>query len=417
MENLDSTPIIDVPYFDKDRYVSPLNFAESVHPCEMSRGIYIHDVTLRDGEQTPGVVWREDERIRIALALNDIGIQEIEVGMPIVPEIKRVTQQLVHMDLQAKIVPFARARQDDIDAALEAGAQSIVVEHCINPYICRYTYGLDEKGMINRCIRWVRYAKENGLRTTFMPWDTTRVSYEFLWKVCEAVVEETAPDALVITDSFGVASPFAILRVVRGLKKSFPHLPLELHIHNEFGMAMGSVVAAVAGGIDGIHSSFNGLGERTGNVATEQVVAAMEILFGINTGVQLNKLCSVSRLVQELAKVRVAPNAPVVGDRLFTVESGVVTQIIQEMTAAGCKTGMTPYAPELVGHDPYELVLGKGTGRNTIGLFLQQIGIEATEEQQAKILDRVRAEATLRKALLSLEDLRVIAGEVMGTRG
>lgn len=414
MKSLPDTPIVDVPYFDENRFVSPWNFIAGVHPETMKKRVYIHDVTLRDGGQTPGVVWRADERVRIALALDELGVEEIEIGMPIVPEVHAAMKELLKRNLRAKIVPFARARQDDIDAAVDAGATAIVVEHCLNPYLNKYVYNLTREQLIERLLRWLEYAKDQGLRTTFMAWDVTRASFDFVWEIYATVVREVRPDALVITDSFGVASPYAIFMAVRRFKEAFPDIPLELHLHNEFGLAMGSVFAAVAAGLDGVHTSMNGLGERTGNVPTEEVAAALQILLGIDTGVDLAKLGSVSRLVQEISKIALAPNKPIVGSRVFTVESGVVTHIIRAMEEIGCRTAMTPYTPELVGHSPVELVLGQGTGRHTIGYFLEQSGISTTQEEAEEILKIVRKEAEIRKGLLNVEDLKDIARAVLG---
>jgi methanogen homocitrate synthase len=416
MESLPETPIIDVPYFDENRFVSPWNFIEDVHPKTTNRKVYIHDVTLRDGEQTPGVVWRLDERVRIAQALDELGVARIEVGIPVVPEVNAAIKELARMNLQAKIVPFARAMKDDIDAAVDAGAEEIVVEHCLNPYINTYVYDLTKQELIERLLRWVSYAKEQGLRTTFMGWDVTRTSFDFVWEIYAKVMQDAKPDALVITDSFGVATPNAIYMAVRKFKEAYPDTPLELHIHNEFGLAMGSVIAGVTAGLDGVHTSVNGLGSRTGNVPTEEVAASLQILLGIDTGVDLGKIGGVSRLVQQISKVPVSPNKPIVGSRVFTEGSGVVTQIVLEFEKLGCRTGMTPYTGELVGRSPYEIVLGPGIGKHTVDFFLDQAGISAkTAEEKGRILEAVRSEARVRKGLLEIEDLKDIVQRVLGS--
>jgi methanogen homocitrate synthase len=413
VKDLPEMPLHNVPFFDDNRFVSPWNFEPGVHPATMSKSVYIHDVTLRDGEQTPGVVWKNDERIRIALALDEIGVQEIEVGMPIVPEVAATIRQLIDMKLKARIVPFARARQDDLDAALDCGAKAIVVEHCLNPYLVKHAYGLDYAGLIDRCVTWTAYAKEKGLRTTFMGWDVTRAPVDYALRVYKEIVRQAKPDALVITDSYGLASPLAMFHVMQLFRQAFPSLPLELHIHNEFGMAVGAVVAAIAAGVNGVHTSMNGLGERTGNVPTEEVVACLQIDLGIDTGIDMSKFGSLSRMIREMSKVDLAPNKPVVGWRLYKVESGVVTHAITKMQEAGFKAGTFPFTPELVGQDPIEFVLGAGTGRNTIQFFLSQVGIHATDEQADEILTMVHDEGRVRKGLLKREDLQVLAKKVI----
>ncbi len=414
VKDLPEMPLRNAPFFDDNRFVSPWNFEPGVHPAGMSKSVYIHDVTLRDGEQTPGVVWKNDERIRIALALDEIGVQEIEVGMPIVPAVAATTRQLIDMKLKARIVPFARARQDDLDATLGCGATAVVVEHCLNPYLVKHAYGLDSAELIDRCVTWTAYAKEKGLRTTFMGWDVTRAPVDYVLSVYKEVVRQAKPDALVITDSYGLASPFAMFHAVQRFRQAFPSMPLELHIHNEFGMAVGAVVAAIAAGVNGVHTSVNGLGERTGNVPTEEVVACLQIDLGIDAGIDTGKLGGLSRLIRDLSKADLAPNKPVVGSRLYKVESGVVTHVITKMQEAGFKTGIFPFTAELVGQDPVEFLLGAGTGRNTIQYFLGQAGIHATDDQADKILAMVHDEGRVRKGLLRPEDLRALAKKVIG---
>ncbi len=413
VNELAEMPLRGQPFFDEGRFVSPWNFVPGIHPASMSKFVYIHDVTLRDGEQTPGVVWKDDERVRIAEALAEIGVQEIEVGMPIVPEVRKVTRRLLKMNLKSRIVPFARARQDDLDCTLDSGATAVVVEHCLNPYLVKHAYGLDYHGLIDRCVTWTGYAKEKGLRTTFMGWDVTRAPVDYALGVYKEVVRQSKPDALVITDSYGLASPFAIYHVLSQFRQAFPTLSLELHIHNEFGMAVGSVVAAVAAGVNGIHTSINGLGERTGNVPTEEVVACLQIDLGIDMGIDMTRFGSLSQLVCELSKVELAPNKPVVGRRLYKAESGVVTHAISRMQDAGFRAGTFPFVPELVGQKPVEFVMGAGTGRNTIQFFLAEAGLHATDAQAEQILALVHQEARIRKGLLQRDDLVQLAKKVL----
>ena len=206
LRELPEMPMLGQPYFSDKKWVSPVNF--EVATPEMSKSIYIHDVTLRDGEQTCGLNWTEQERIDIALALNDLGVKRIEIGMPVVSEdIIRATKKLMEMDLRADIVTFARARKEDIDLSVECGVKHIVVEHAVNPYTCYYAYDVDTERLIKRLVDHIKYAKDCGLKTTFMGWDVTRASLDYVKKVYTAVVEQAEPEAVVYTDGFGVASP------------------------------------------------------------------------------------------------------------------------------------------------------------------------------------------------------------------
>ena len=152
----------------------------------------------------------------------------------------------------------------------------------------------------------------------------------------------------------------------------FPDTKLEFHCHNEFGWATGAAISAIAAGADGVHSAINGLGERTGNLSTEETAVALEVLFGVSCGVKLEKIAEVSKLVSEASGVPIATNKPVLGERLFWAESGVVTDVFTKLAQLGVKPAMTPYVPELVGRGPTEYVIGKGSGGATIRFYLDK---------------------------------------------
>ncbi len=163
----------------------------------------------------------------------------------------------------------------------------MVIEHAVNPYDNELVYGVSPEKLVDRVVSAILYAKEQGMKPTFMGWDATRSSFDYVLKIFTEVAKQAKPESMVFVDSFGVASPFAIEFIFSELRKAIPDIPFEFHVHNEFGLAMGSVFAAVRAGVSGIHSSINGLGERTGNVATEEVAAGLKLLMGIDTGIDL----------------------------------------------------------------------------------------------------------------------------------
>lgn len=403
------------PWFDNERFwVSPHNYSPRIAD-KLPKRVYFHDVTLRDGEQTPGVAFKSDERILIAEALDELGVQRIEAGMPIVSkDIADAIKKIVNLNLKSEVVAFARAHKDDINASLDCGVRAIVVEHTVNPYLCRWGYGLTEEQVIERLVSSVSMAKENGLHTTFMGWDFFRAPLDFSKKVYRAVVEQAKPDALTLVDTLGVATPAAVQEVFEDFRTMFPDLKLEFHVHNDFGMAVGAVLGAVLGGADGVHTAVNGIGERTGNAATEEVAMALECLWGIDTGLDLRKIMYVSRMVEELSKFKLAKNKPIVGRHLFDIESGVVTHVVAEMNAHGFKPVMTPFTPEVVGQSPVRFVLGKGSGRVTVLRYLHEHGIDATEGQIDQILEDVKSLGRTMKGLLNDEDFLRIVNRVIG---
>lgn len=413
METLENIHLDGTPYFNDKKWVSPINYEAEIRG-KFPEEIYIHDVTLRDGEQTPGVAWKEDERVMLAEELSELGVRRIEVGMPIVsPSIPRAIRTLLNRNLKSELVALCRAHKDDIDLCADIGLKSVIVEHTINPYLCRYALDLDVPHLIERLVTTVAYAKDKGMHTTFFGWDAFRTSIDYIQKVYGTVVKEAKPDAVTLVDTFGVALPDAVGLAVRKLREIIPDTPIEFHGHNEFGMGMGAVISAIQNGAVGIHCAINGLGERTGNVPTEEVAAALELLLGVKTGVNLSGLCRVSRLVAEMSKVPVPAGKPIVGPKLFDVESGLVTDIVYKMTALGVRTGMSPFVPEVVGGRPITYCIGKGSGKANVSHYLEKNGIKATKEQRKAILDQVKEEGLTRKGLLTEEDFLRIVGRVL----
>jgi len=380
LKEIEGFKMIGQPFFDETKWVSPMNYEEGVYTNEVPDSIYIHDVTLRDGEQTTGLNWSYDERIEIALLLNELGVKSIEVGMPIVSQdIVQATLELSKMDLQSELVGFCRARIDDVEYARKANLKKIIVEHSVNQYTNLYGYRVDDDAVVERVLSAIDKASSLGMKITFMGWDVTRSPLEQVMDVYRRIVERVPVESVVFTDSFGVATPRAIGKAVRELKRELK-VPVEFHVHNEFGLAMGAVSEAIYNGVDGIHSSINGLGERTGNVATEEVIAMSEILLNLKTGTNpkvINKICM---RVSEITGIPVPQNKPVTGTKLFWLESGVVVNAKQRMEKAGIPAAMSPYLPEIVGREPIKIVLGGSSGKSSIEYYLDKHGISYDDD-------------------------------------
>ncbi|MEI8191880.1 MAG: homocitrate synthase [candidate division NC10 bacterium] len=418
METLEGIRLDGMPYFAPQYWVSPLNY-EPVVKRGYPEQVEIYDVTLRDGEQTPGVAWNEDERIRIALALEEMGIRRLEIGMPVVSEtIPRAIKRLLQMNLRTELVALCRSKRDDIDLCADIGLRAVIVEHPINPYLCKHALDLSVDQLLERLITSISYAKAQGFHVNFFGWDAFRTSIPYLQKIYGTVVREAKPDSVTLTDTFGVALPSAVKLAVEKVREVIGKTPLEFHGHNEFGFGTAAALAAVEGGAAGIHSAINGLGERTGNTPTEEIVMALELLVGVKTGVDLSKIQNVSSLVAEIAKVPVPDNKPVVGRNLSRVESGLVTDIISRMKKLGVETGMAPFAPELIGAEPMQYVIGKGSGKANIVHYLEKNGVDpvqVTKEQMDAILSEVKTESRVRKAVLSERDLMQIVRKILST--
>lgn len=379
-KEFDDFKMMGKPWFSDSKWVSPMNFGDGVITDAMPKSVYIHDVTLRDGEQTTGLNWTEKERIDIALMLDKLGVKSIEVGMPIVSEdVVTAIQKLSEMNLNSELVGFCRAITDDIDYAEKARLKKVIVEHAVNPYTNLYGYSADEDKVVDRVLRTIDYAYEKDIKVTFMGWDVTRATLDSVLRVYERILDRVPVESIVFTDSFGVATPMAVFKAISEFKKNF-NCPVEFHVHNEFGMAMGSVLAAVYAGVDGIHSAINGLGERTGNVATEEVIAALEILLNVSTGTNLKEVDTITKRLEEITGIVIPPNKPVTGKKLFWLESGVVVQAKNRMEAVGINAAMSPYLPSMVGREPINVVLGGSSGKDNIKYYLEKLNVPYDDE-------------------------------------
>jgi len=414
LKELSYYPLTGTPFFDNEKkWVSPMNFLPEAMEG-FPESVYIYDVTLRDGEQTPGVTFREDERIRIACALAELGVKRIEAAMPITSQgAVNALKRLVKMNLPAEIVSFARAHKDDINLTIECGCKYILIEHSVNPYFCEMAYKLDQDALVERIVTSIKMAKDAGMHATFMGWDFTRAPLEYSKQVYEKVFAAVRPDALALVDTYACATPFAIEFVFKKFREWFPFMPLEFHVHNDFGLGVASSMAAVKAGAVGIHTAMNGIGERTGNVATEEIAGAFEILMGIKTGVNLEKIYETAQLVAEVSKVPIHPAKPIIGGRLFDIESGVVSHYTSIMQAKGIKPVPVPFMPSLVGREPMKYVIGKGSGRVTVEYYLEKNGMQATTEQIEKILEKIKEEAYITKSLISESQFIKFAQQVL----
>jgi 2-isopropylmalate synthase len=404
------------PFFGGDRWVSPLNFRPDVREGWLvPEGVEIHDVTLRDGEQTARIVFTAEEKILIAQELDMLGVASIEPGLPATPEDREVITTLASMGLRAKVKPLVRVRQEDVENAIECRADAIVLEFGINPYLLKIVYDTTPEKLASQVIDYSCAAKEAGMEVEFMGWDAFRIpSLDYLQRFFGEIVEKGSIDRVTVSDTFGMAHPSSIAFVFGKLRSWFPGLPLGLHIHNDFGLATASALVALTSGASSVHASVNALGERAGNVATEEVAVGLQYLLGIDAGIDLSRLTRVSRIVAEIAKRPVAANKPIVGTHLFEVESGIVVHVNEQMKGSELgEIGFAPFVPGLVGQEPITIVPGRGTGRHSAAALLDELGLKASDEEINEITQRVKSLALVLKNGLPKQLFRALALEVL----
>jgi len=318
-------------YRENEWWVSPYNFVPEVRGAfQLPAQVSIHDATLRDGEQTPGVVFSIAEKIVIAEKLDEVGVDRIEAGMPAVSEQDfRAIKEISKLGLKARLYTFARAMNADIDKALECGCHGVVVEVPIGYPKLKYQFNWIWEDVLRKSVGVINYAKSRGLHVVYFPYDTTRAREEDLRNLLSRIVLDSNPDSVGVVDTMGCALPEAIKYMVR-LVKSLTKLPVEVHTHNDFGMAVATELAGVEAGAECVHSCANGLGERTGNAALEELMVALHVLYGYDTQYKLSKLPELGALVSRISGFDTAVNKPILGDRNFTRESGIGVDLVVE---------------------------------------------------------------------------------------
>ena len=306
-------------------FVSPWNYLPEIRRnYNFAQKIKIHDVTLRDGEQQTAVVFRREEKVAIARQLEALGIHRLEAGMPAVSEQdKAAIQDIAALGLKAEVFAFARCIPDEIKVVKSCGCKGVIVEIPASDHMIKNAYGWTVERAMKSSIETTLAAKEAGLYTVFFTIDATRTELNRFLDIVEQVASEGHMDALTMADTVGVCTPDAIYhavkKVIDRLKK-----PVEIHCHQDFGLGVANTISALAAGASVAHTTITGLGERAGNVPMEDVVLSLLCLYGIDMGIRTEKFCEVSRFVLDLAKVSVPPNRPIVGDKLYEVESGII---------------------------------------------------------------------------------------------
>jgi methanogen homocitrate synthase len=397
-------------YFRENQWwVSPYNYATEVRKTyDLPARVSIHDATLRDGEQTPGVVMSVADKIAIAGKLDEIGVDRIEAGMPAVSEQDfQAIREISRLGLKAKIYTFARAMNADIDKAVECGCHGVIVEVPIGYPKLKYQFKWTWEDVLRKSVGVINYARSRGMHVVYFPYDTTRAREEDLTNLLTRIAQEAPPDSIGVVDTMGCILPEAMKFMVR-MVRTLTNLPVEVHTHNDFGLAVATELAGVEAGAEVVHSCANGLGERTGNAALEELIVALHVLYGYDTQYNLARLPELGELVSRISGVPIAANKPILGDRNFTRESGIGVDLVVKEPLA-----MFGTHPALTGRRG-EVVLGKKSGKLSITYNLEQLGITGTDDEAVgEMLKRVKDKGIQKRGLLTAEEFRDIVDSVL----
>ena len=343
--------------------------------------VKILDTSLRDGEQTPGVSLTPEQKLQIAKQLDILGVDYIEAGTAVISEgEQRGIKGIANEGLKAEISSFARLLKGDIDAAIECDVDTVNLVAPISDAHIKKKLKTDRESLRNRTFEMVDYVKGHGLKVEISAEDASRADTGFLQSFFSDLA--AVVDRLCFCDTVGILYPERTKELFE-LICNF-NTPVAAHCHNDFGLATVNSVAAVLAGAEVVHVTVNGLGERAGNASLEEVVTSLELLYGIKTNIAKSKLYETSRLVSNLTKMPVALNKPLVGDNVFTHESGMHVH-----GTLADKTLYEPMDPGIVGRKR-RFAFGKHTGTASVKMALEEQGIQADEEQTGKILAKVK---------------------------
>jgi len=382
--------------------------------------VRIFDTTLRDGEQSPGFSMNTEEKIRLARQLAALNVDVIEAGFPIASRGDLEAVQKVAQEVRTiPIAALARAKRQDVDAAIEAlkpaASSRLHVFLATSDLHLRVKLNMTREQALEAITSMIRHGRQRVSEVEFSAEDAGRTDIEFLCQVCRAAVDAGAT-VLNLPDTVGYAVPEeygAMFTKVREYLGDPDGITLSAHCHDDLGMAVANSLAAVRAGVRQIECTINGIGERAGNASLEEVVVALAVRkesFGVTTGIRLEELFPTSRMLTEITGAQVAPNKAIVGANAFAHEAGIHQDGI-------IKNPLTYeiISPQSVGVPARSLVLGKHSGRNALRQTLRDLGYEASDTELAEVYTRVTALADQSK-LVRARDILAIAHEVIRRR-
>ena len=389
-------------------WTSDLNRTDDIlSRFDRSKAVHFYDTTLRDGEQSVGVCFTPEEKFDIACRLSDLGVSRIESGFPRVSaDDTAAVKRILGAGLQSEIWGFSRAVKADVDAHIELGTEHVLIEISTSDMKIK-AYGFTRDSVLQRVTDAIRHAKDNGIKTVnFFAVDSTRSDLGFLQDVYSTAIEQGA-DEVSVVDTIGVCSPEAVERLIGEVSSWVgPDIPIHWHGHNDFGMATASAVAAVRGGARWIQGTINGMGERAGNADICEVALALQCLYDMPVELDLTRARDTSKVVQKAGGYNVDGWKPVVGEFLYTRESGAVANQFHIPQA------IEPYSSEVVDAER-RIVLGKKSGLSNVKLKGEELGLDIPEDKRAGVLAEVKDLGTRNARLVTDEEFRDIVARIV----
>jgi homocitrate synthase NifV len=372
----------------------------------MTKAIYIDDTTLRDGEQTAGVAFTEEEKIQIAKMLDSIGVHQIEVGIPIMggSEVEAI-KAIVNLGLKASLITWNRPVIADINASLECGVKAVALSISTSDIHIEHKLQQSREWVLNAIAKATEYAKSYGLYVSVNAEDASRADIDFLIQFAQTA-KQCGADRLRFCDTVGILDPFRTYDIVRRLLEE-TGLEVEMHTHNDFGMATANALAGIRAGATYVNTTVNGLGERAGNACLAETVMALKYIEGIDLGIDTTQFRTLSEYVAQASRRDLPLSKAITGANIFAHESGIHADGVLKDSRT-----YEAFPPEEVGLER-QILIGKHSGTHSIQFkFRNEFGIELSSELARDILTRAQAIAVQRKRALFDKELMLIYEDV-----
>ena len=344
---------------------------------ETPKKISVLDSTLREGEQHPGVSFTNKQRIQIAWMLDYFGVDQIEISPVVSPDHKEATKTIIKQGLRADIVSHGRALTEDIDVSLACDAKWVAAYLGISDVHLKDKLRITKEQALERAVKTVSYAKEHGLKIRFTVEDGSRADPEFLITVCKAI-QEAGVDRISLPDTVGIMRPIGMYNFVKS-GRSVIDTPLDVHVHNDIGFALANAFSACEAGVDQIHTTIDGIGERTGIPSLAEVAVALTYLYKSPNDFRLDMLADLSRLIEQYTTIKPYDSKPIVGTSAYKHKAGTHLAAILKNPAA-----YEPIPPRVVGNHR-TIVFGELAGKTGAGYLMSLLGIKQDNETAKKV--------------------------------
>jgi len=367
--------------------------------------IEICDVTLRDGEQTPGVAFSKEQKLAIARELDSMGVEVIEAGFPVVSaNEKEIVKEIANQGFNSRICCLSRAVRGDVDAALDCDVDIVSIFIAMSDMHLKYKYHRSYEDMLNCAKEAIEYATDHGLKIRFAAEDASRTPIDRLKQAFKEVEREYKVQYVSLADTIGILNPTTTHYLVSEIYKAV-NTSICIHCHDDLGMATANTLAAAEAGAKQLHTTVNAIGERAGNASLEEVLVALRVQYGIDR-YDTTRLTALSEMVSEYSGITPSVNKAVVGQNAFTHESGIhVAAILEEPRTYEL------FLPEMVG-GKRNLVVGKHTGTKALKGIINSIGFCLEREELCALIDKVKVCTEEKHKSISREQLEKMISQV-----